>query len=335
MELHLENNDNLFVHPRVLSELLTSALGHVEISTYPDLSYKDLRVRIGKYYNVEPNDVTVGCGSAQLIDFLLRRYAHVIYGWPNFGLYRLVTDHSRIRRIEIPLSFEDPWNLQSMMAVGSSDSLAVIVSPHCPLGCQLEESLLLDFLNRFPGTVLLDEAYVEYGQYSAINLVPKFSNLVVLRTFSKAWGLAALRVGFAVGAGLDQTEIYRGQLVPWSIGTLSAQACMDAMDRDGYVKAAVQETRDSKQWTYEALRRIRGLEIYNTAANFLLLQYAESKELLAALEARRLYLRDLDGKVNHGLRMTIGPLEKMRIAVARIREAVDEVSARLPTREVI
>ncbi|MGV9709646.1 histidinol-phosphate transaminase [Gordonia sp. NPDC003424] len=212
---------------------------------YPDNGMVELTAALAKTLGVTEAEIQVGCGSVILCQNLITVTSgpgdEVIFGWRSFETYPLATRVAGATPVQVPLTGDLVYDLEAMAAaVTDRTRLIFVCNPNNPTGTVVEAADLRAFLNAVPSDVVvaLDEAYFEYLRlgptqaYDAIALHREFRNLVVLRTFSKAYGLAGLRVGYAIADPEVITALGKAH-VPFSVNSLAqaaAVACLDAAD---------------------------------------------------------------------------------------------------------
>jgi len=209
------------------------------INRYPDNGYVELKERLAKHVNFAPEHVAVGCGSVSLCQQLIQITStvgdEVLYGWRSFEIYPLQTRTAGATPVQVPLT-DYTYDLDAMLAaVSDRTRLIFVCNPNNPTSTVVDPDALARFVEAVPSDVLiaLDEAYVEYITDDMLpdsfGLVRAHSNVVVLRTFSKAYGLAGLRVGYAVGDPDIITALGK-VYVPFSATSISQAAAIASLD---------------------------------------------------------------------------------------------------------
>jgi histidinol-phosphate aminotransferase len=216
------------------------ALAAATVNRYPDFAAGELLAQIARAHDLSQDQVALGAGSVALIQMLLQAVAEadaeVVYAWRSFELYPVLTNLAGLAGVAVPL-VDERHDLGSMAGrVGDRTRLILICNPNNPTGTLLGPQDLHEFLHRVPADrlVAVDEAYLDYARgpaaTSAIALCATHPNLVVLRTFSKAYGLAGLRVGYLVGAPYVVAQL-RKACLPYSVSTVAQAAASAALDR--------------------------------------------------------------------------------------------------------
>ncbi|MEU1407798.1 histidinol-phosphate transaminase [Streptomyces sp. NPDC005728] len=216
---------------------------------YPQFHPDDLTERIAAWCQVTPDRVAVGSGSVgvalQLLQAVVRPGDTVAYAWRTFDAYPLLTAMVGAHPVPVPLSPDGHQDLGALLAaLDHRTRVVVLCNPHNPTGSLVTADALSAFLRQVPRhvTVLLDEAYVEFARHTALpdapSLLDAHPNLFVLRTFSKAYGLAALRVGYGLGA-CDLVERIRQQQLPFGINAVATAAVKASLRVDSELRLRV------------------------------------------------------------------------------------------------
>jgi histidinol-phosphate aminotransferase len=272
---------------------------------YPDPSYTELRQALSDRYGVAWERIALGSGSCDLIlaagDALLEPGAEVIYAWPAFSVYPHLAAASGARAIEVPLTDDAVHDLDAMAAeITVATRLVLVCNPNNPTGTALALEQIESFLEKVPDhvCVILDEAYVEFSltigdPLASLPLLKRFPNLVILRTFSKVYGLAGLRVGYGLCGG-DAFRIAVDQVrQPFYLTSAAQAAAVEALKYQDEVERRVVATVAARTVVTETLRE-RGLWVADSDANFLWVRLAEDGEdgpVIAALSERGVLVR--------------------------------------------
>ena len=294
--IKLASNEN----PLGPSPLVKVALAEAvdELERYPDGAAFALRDKLACHLQVQPEQLTLGNGSNDVLVLLAETFltpdASAVYDEFSFVVYRLAVQacgaEARIAAAN-PLDHEQPLghNLNAMRElVDDSTRLVFIANPNNPTGTWLEQSELLEFLRSLPRHVIavLDEAYLEYArqphEQDTLTWLREFPNLVIVRTFSKAYGLAALRIGYSVSAPAI-AELLNRIRQPFNVNTLAQRAAVAALDDPGWVAQAVATNRDGMQMLRSALEG-QGLTAVPSRGNFLLVDMGSAENAMACNE---------------------------------------------------
>jgi histidinol-phosphate aminotransferase len=298
-----------------VTEALAQAAATVH--RYPDMGVVALRETLAERYGLDVAQVATGCGSVAVTEHLVKAAAvpgdEVVYSWRSFEAYPIITAGAGVTGVKVPNTAAHGHDLDAMAAaVTDKTRLVLLCSPNNPTGTVLRRAELERFLDAVPDTVLvvLDEAYREFvtdqDVPDGLDLVRSHRNVVVLRTLSKAWGLAGLRVGWLAGPE-PVAEAVRKVVTPFSTNALAQVAALAALKEADEMRRRVDAVIDERKRVLEAVRA-RWPEVPETEANFVWLPIGDdAKPFAAACESQGVIVRAFPGD---GVRVTIGtPME--------------------------
>lgn len=283
---------------------------------YPSSSQAELRAAIASYKHVDVTGIALGNGSDELIDLLIRCFCEpgrdsILVCEPTFGMYRIYARLNNVAVVNAPLlpaSFLADETL-ILKRVEATTTILFLCSPNNPTGTSINHAQLRTIAGNFPGLVVVDEAYHDFSEHpSALGLLNDFPNLVVLQTFSKAWGLASLRVGAAYGnpgviATLNKVR------PPYNISGTSQHLLLQALKQADRLPKLVNAILLQKQWVRKALEQFSFIKrIVDSDANFFLLEVEDAESLHRYLWDRGVVISNrsaLQNCHNH-LRISIG-----------------------------
>ncbi len=294
---------------------------------YPDVTYESLRSAWASYLQVEPDQVVPGNGSDEIISYLmtvcLEPGDRVLMADPTFSMYRILAEQHHASVREVP--FAEDWSLPEEFFVEAEQaSLVFVGSPNNPTGDQVPRATVLELMDRCPGLVVLDEAYVEFCGGSLVSLVQEQHNLAVLRTLSKAFGLAAIRVG-AVVAPVPLREALEAARLPYNINRLScAVAAIGLNQADRLLEYVDEVTQERKR----VARRLTdfGLQPGSSDANFLLFRAENAEQLYRELIREGVRIRSFDHpRLTDYFRVTIGDRDTNDRFLSALEAAVNSL----------
>jgi len=302
--------------PHVVSRITEAA---AEINRYPDNFATELTSVLAAKLGVDVEQVRVGCGSVslctQLVQALVDADEEVMYAWRSFEAYPIISAVSGASAIQVPLR-EHVHDLAAMAEqVSGKTKLIFVCNPNNPTGTAVSRDALVRFLRAVPPDVVvaLDEAYREFvtdpDVPDGMTLLPDFPNLIVLRTFSKAYGLAGLRVGYAVAADPALTAALRQTQVPFAVTSVAQAAALASLEpaAERELLARVADIAQERERVFGALVGF-GYPVPPTQANFVWLPLGDATaDWAAACEARRVIVRGFAGS---GARVTIGSAQE-------------------------
>jgi histidinol-phosphate aminotransferase len=296
----LASNESPFPpHPRVVEAIATTAAA---MNRYPDPEATLLRGRLAERYETQPGRVVVGNGSCEILlaaaEALCEPGAEILYAWPAFSMYPYLAALTGAREIRVPLAPGDVHDLEAMASeVTAATQLLIVCNPNNPTATHIPAAEVAAFCERIPPhvTVVLDEAYVEFQTNddpdATLDLLADFPNLVVLRTFSKCYGLAGLRVGYAIGSSTFRAAVDAVRQ-PFSVNALAQAAGAEAILHQDDVLRRVESTIVERLRVEEGLRDL-GLASAETQANFSWIDLDEADEaaVVAGLAERQVAVR--------------------------------------------
>jgi histidinol-phosphate aminotransferase len=296
----LASNESAFPPHEKVIEAIREAAG--AMNRYPDPDATLLRRRIAERYETEPGQVAVGNGSCEILlaaaEALCEPGAEIVYAWPSFSMYPHLGALTGAREIRVPLAEGEVHDLDAMAAeVTAATQLVIVCNPNNPTGTHLPAAQVAAFCARIPGhvTIALDEAYVEFQTIddpdSTVDLLAELPNLVVLRTFSKVYGLAGLRVGLALGSAKFRAAVDAVRQ-PFSVNALAQAAAAEAILHQDDVERRVERTLIERVRVEEGLCEL-GLSTAETQTNFSWIDLgdADEKKVVAALAEHQIAVR--------------------------------------------
>jgi histidinol-phosphate aminotransferase len=302
-------------HPQVI-EAIEAQLG--SLNRYPDPDKSLLRRRISERTGVPPGRVAVGNGSCELLlaaaEAMLEPGAELVYAWPSFSIYPHLAAMSGARPITVPLDADGRHDLEAMAReVTAATRMVLVCNPNNPSATAFPPAVIGDFVAGLPRhvAVLLDEAYVEFSTLQdpdeSLELLDSHPNLVLLRTFSKVYGLCGLRAGYSLGSEDFRRAV---DLVrqPFSVNALAQAAAAEALLHQDEVERRVERTVIERLYMETALQE-RGLETTDSEANFswVALGDRDEAELVGGLAERGVIVRAGTALGQEGwLRVTYG-----------------------------
>jgi histidinol-phosphate aminotransferase len=313
--IKLASNENPFgPSPRAVAAA-RRALEHGEL--YPDGGCFDLRQKLSEIHGLPPDQFIVGNGSNEILEFLGRVFLgpgdEVVMGSPAFIVYRLVTTLFEAKAVEVPLAGFRHDLAAMARAVTPRTKLIFVGSPNNPTGPANPEAEVLAFARGLPGHVVLafDEAYADYQQKppDLRPLIREGRAVICLRTFSKIYGLASLRIGFGYGTAEMITFLNRVRQ-PFNVNAIAQAAAIAALDDREFVEKCVRENRAGMVRMESGLRKL-GFEVAPSDANFLLVKVGDGARWFTALQSRGVIVRPLKPYgLPEWVRITIGTPEQ-------------------------
>jgi histidinol-phosphate aminotransferase len=301
---------------------------------YPDQGLV-VRSKIAELNGLDgPENVMLGNGSSEIYDMLWRSLVapadEVIQHTPCFGIYRLRCDAVGGKLVSVPMVYKDRelhYDAEAILrAITPRTKVVVIANPNNPTGNFMDTG---DFLRIAETGVpfVVDEAYVEYAglERSQVRLIRRYPNVIVTRTLSKAYGLAGVRFGYALGSK-DVIAQFAAMLIPWNVSTIAMWAGLAALEDIDGLRQRVQHNNSEIMFIEESLSDIPGLTVFHSYGNYILFDGTDTgkkgKEMVEAAFKRGLIFRpqsEIYGR-DGWFRITIGTKEENRRAIQAIRE---------------
>ena len=300
-------------------------------SRYPDFTPQRLHERLAEFSGWKPEGILAGNGSNELIQAVLMVTIgpgkRVLISEPTFALYRQITTVLGGEVVSVPLTPQLTYDSEALLSAVKSTQPDVIIvcSPNNPTGCVMEASDLVALLEASPGLVVVDEAYFEFSGQTAVPLLGRYSNLIVLRTFSKAMALAALRVGYLLADPELVREVAKAVL-PYNLNAVSQTAAEVAVEMfESKLAPLVQTICSERDRLYVELQRIPGLVPVQSRANFMVVRsQLEPRRVFDELLQRDILIRDVSKYplLQDYFRVSVGTPEENDLLLAALREIV-------------
>lgn len=281
---------------------------------YPDTDSLKLGGAIARHFGVQAENVVCGVGSDELIDCILSSTIEeddkVMMPYPSFSMYAQFSILNSANLIKVPLNAEFAYDVEAFITAIEKEQPKVIFicNPNNPTGCIMQKEDIKRILQVAQGLVVVDEAYAEFNGCceSAIGLIHEYSNLVVLKTFSKAYALAGVRVGYGI-ACKEIIDLINTVRVPYNLNIFSQEAALWAIEHVALYKANIEKIIDERS-VLEAGLGALGIKTYPSHANFI---WCELKEgVFEELEKMKIYIRQMMVEDKAYYRITVGTKEE-------------------------
>ncbi len=293
-----------------------------QLNRYPDPWQRQLKTLLADRQGVRPANIFIGNGSDEVIDLALRIFCRpgqdkALTFYPGYSMYGVSAAFNGVEFLQLALTPDfqlDTVRLSPYLA-DNQLKLIFLCSPNNPTGNLLNPTDVEFVLNRFSGLVVLDEAYIEFSEAESwVARLAQYPNLIVSQTLSKAWGLAAARVGVAY-AHEEIMALFNKVKPPYNVSTLNQQAAIAALQRPDVLARNRQAVLEEKERVAAALQQLALVKkVYPSEANFLLVEVQEADRLYKQLLARGIVVRNRNSLVPDCLRLTIGtPAENTRL----------------------
>ncbi|WP_297501111.1 histidinol-phosphate transaminase [Thermococcus sp.] len=294
----LDKNESPYDLPGWVKEEIFEELREMSFNRYPHITSMPAREAIADFYGISPNNVAVGNGGDELISYLVRLFDgnYIVTTPPTFGMYGFYAKLNEIPLVEVPLREDFTIDGRAIAEKSKNARAVFIASPNNPTGNSQPEEEIAEVLETGKPLVL-DEAYAEFSGRSLWKMIDEYENLIVLRTFSKAFGLAGVRAGYMLASEEVVDALYRIKS-PFSVGIMTMTSMVVMLRHTDLVEKRVKKIIEER----ERVRKKLGDLAYPSDANFLLVKLNAYEELLR----RGIVVRKLSGRLEGHIRVTIG-----------------------------
>lgn len=323
-EIRLDTNTNVLGSNPAATKYLAEHTW--DLNMYPNTYSDNLRTALAELYGLEQSNFIAGNGSDELLDITFKTFTNwkdnSVVPVPSYTLYDYFVKLNGGRAIEVDLT--DDYQLDVDEMVKQDAKIAIMPSPNNPTGNCFRTKDIEEILSRFKGIVVVDEAYTEYADDSFIRRVDEFDNLVVLRTFSKAYAMAALRVGYAA-TNKKLAEMMMCIKIPYSLNAVSEGAAIAAIKDQEFIRKSVQMVKEQRPKLDAGMRKL-GFETYHSDSNFILAKSPiDHKVLVDGLKERGILIRDFGAKrrTENCVRPTVGTEELNNLLLSKMAEVIE------------
>ncbi|UCD60186.1 MAG: histidinol-phosphate transaminase [Flavobacteriaceae bacterium] len=293
------------------------------INRYPDPHQRQLKSLLASRYNLSPANILIGNGSDEVLDLIFRAFCepqqdNIITMPPTYGMYKVLAGINAIENREVLLTKNYELNVEKILeAINSNTKAIFLCSPNNPTGNSFSETHIEDLLNNFHGLLVVDEAYIDFANHDSwLNRLGQFPNLVVTRTFSKAYGMAGLRLGVCYASEEVITVLNRIK-PPYNVNELTQQKAFQMIQNTDVLERQVEEILTERDLMAQQLEKINFIkEIYPTDANFILVKVDDADKRYREILELGVVVRNRSTQplCNNSLRFTVGtPEENKRL----------------------
>jgi histidinol-phosphate aminotransferase len=307
-------NENPLVDRSQLMKMLEAAIRKIDPRNYPEPHARIAVEALGKFHRISPSRILVGNGLDDVLDRLVRTIvdvgSEVVIAEPTFFMYTYYTQLCRGRKTQVMLNPDFSLDVDTLIRASKDARVTFVCSPNSPTGNQFERDNLKRVISECRSLMVVDETYVDFAEYSALKWIDEYSNLIVLRTFSKAFGLAGIRIGYLV-ANEDLVEAIKKTVHPFNVSSFAQQLVVEALHRYDYFKRGFRAVIREREWLLKQLRCLEGVTPYRSDANFILFRVnnrTPSSKIQSGLRDRGILIKDRGGipMLKNCLRVTVG-----------------------------
>ena len=324
-EIRLDTNTNVLGSNPAASEFLKHL--DIDLNGYPNTYSDGLRGALAELYGLEADNFIVGSGSDEMLDVSFKTFTEwgdtCVSPTPSYTLYNYFVEMNGGKAVNVDLDENFQLDVDAMLKPKAK--IMIMPSPNNPTGNCFRTKDIEEILNRSEGIVIVDEAYGEYAKDSMVKRVNEFDNLIVLRTFSKAYAMAALRVGYAI-ASRPVADMMTSVKIPYSLNMISELAAIEAVKDQEFVRRSVELVTKERPYLDAGLKKL-GFVTYPSDSNFILAKSPiDHAKLVSGLKEKGILIRDFGTKrrTENCVRPTVGTRELNDLLLKRIGEVIDE-----------
>ena len=330
-EVKLNQNENPYDFPDDLKDEIFRRFKARQWCRYPDFVPDSLRLRLAEFTGWQKDGVLVGNGSNELLMatlmVLINNRTRVAIPSPTFTVYRLISTVLGANIADIPLSQDMTYDVDALISKSEESGAGVLIvnTPNNPTGSVLKGEGLQRILDRFSGFVLLDEAYYEFWGQTGFEFLKDYPRLIITRTFSKAMGMASLRVGYLLAHPDLAAQISKAKL-PYNVNQFSLTAAEVALENIGRFRPAIEAVMKERKRLGGELAELPGLKVYPTEANFFLIEVPVAPRLIFEnLYGQGILVRDVSSypMLSRCLRISVGTPEENDRLLTALRAALN------------
>ena len=325
-ELRLDTNTNVLGPNPAARRFIGSQ--NLDISDYPNTYSDELRKALASLYKLDMDNFVVGSGSDEMLDVLFKTFTEwgddCLVPYPSYSLYDYFAqvNGGKVKYSEMTEDFQ--LNVDDI--ISSKAKIVILASPNNPTGNSLRQKDVEEVLEGFGGIVVVDEAYGEYASGSMIPKINEFENMVVLRTFSKVYSMAALRVGYAV-ANKDLAEMMTCIKIPYSLNSISEGAAIAAVKDQDFIERSVALVKKERPKLASGLSKL-GFKVFPSDSNFILAKCPIDHDVFTkSLRKEGILVRDFGSKrrLENCVRFTVGTEEMNKELLSKTKKILENL----------
>jgi histidinol-phosphate aminotransferase len=301
------------------------------LNRYPDPHQKELRKALSEYLKIDMSKLIFGVGSDQIIDLVIRVFcepgkSNVIIPQPTYGVFKVACDINNIEVKNCKLDSNFDIDVETILKlVNNETKMIFLCSPNNPTGNLFSWERIKTLADAFSGIVIIDEAYIEFSEpNSFLKDIIRFKNVVISRTFSKAWGLAGVRCGYCIADELIVNFLFKVK-DPYSISRLTENTIIEALKSSERKIELVNKILAEKAKLIEQLKLFDFvIQVYPSDANFILVKTKNTDEIFRYLNQNkiRVRMRKDDERLVDCLRITVGNPEENELLINMLKEMI-------------
>ena len=327
--IKLNTNENPYGPSQKVLDAIAAATNE-SLRKYPDPNASELKQSIADYYGLTPAQVFVANSSDEVLGHTFRTFfdqgSPLLYPDITYSFYPVYCALLNIDFVQVPLSDDFTININDYM---QSNGGIIFANPNAPTGIALASREIERLLQKnTESVVVVDEAYADFADESAVSLIDKYPNLLVVQTLSKSRSLAGLRVGLAVGNAdlITGLERVKNSFHPYTLDALALAGAKAAFDDVAYFRETCNKVMSTRAWTSQQLVEL-GFDVLPSSSNFVFAKHAKvaASDIFHALRERKIIVRYFDSeRIKDYIRISIGTNEEMTACIAALRDILEK-----------
>ncbi len=325
--IKLNTNESVECSPAALRAI--RSIEPDDLRLYPDAMSNELRAELARRFDAEPEQFVVGNGSDDILNLLIRATCEAgdsaVFTMPSYSLYPVMAQIQGARSVEVPLGAD--FTLPVRKLSSTRGSILFITNPNNPAGTWYPPEQIAEICESGQNLVVVDEAYADFSGEDCSRLVQQYSNVCVVRSLSKAYGLAGLRVGYMLGSIELATNVVKVK-DSYNVSSAAQIAAVAALRDDEWARASWSDAARRRDWLSEKLTSELGLTVHPSRANFVLVDFGDNSavNVLDYLRDRRILVRHFSDnpQVSNSLRISIGSQDDLDALFDALRAALED-----------
>ena len=328
--IKLNQNENPYDWPEEIKKEIAQFCMDRPWNRCPPFIPEDLKKMVAQYAGISPEGVIIGNGSNEMILVLMlslmNKSNRVILSQPTFTVYKLLADGLGGQTLCVNMKEDLSFNVEAIKGalIDNPGSVLILCSPNNPTGGYLSQEEIEGILEVHTGFMILDQAYVEFGGYNAISLLKRYPNLIITRTFSKAFAAAGLRLGYMLGSPEVISEMNKIKL-PYNVNFFSEHVASVLIKNSSLLDGTIEEIKTERDSLLQTLRTMPFENVYPSASNFILIRSIKKQEIFDFLKSRGILIRDVSRypMLQDCLRISVGTRQENMLLKDALREFFD------------
>lgn len=315
LPIKLDANENPYELPEEIINAIKKNVNYAMLNRYPDPRASILCSKLAKYVknDIDGDMIITGDGSDELINIIVSTYINsgrgVLIPTPGFSMYNIYSSINCARVIEFNRDENFNIDMDEMISVIKTEKpyLVFICNPNNPTGTLTGREDIIKLLENCGCIVIVDEAYFEFSGFTIVDLVNKYDNLIVLRTLSKAWGLAGLRLGYLISNKAVISELLKVKS-PFNVNSITQDAAAAVLDFEDYMKEKTSQILKERDRIISELKTIKNIRLFDTEANFIMIKVPDANLINNILIQSGIAIRNFNNYqgVSNCIRITVG-----------------------------